>query len=115
MGYKSKVKAEHGVGPSSLFKRRYRERAGVRYRATPKDWIEPDLRLSLYNRDSWLCHLCSEPVDRDAHYNDDYAASLDHIIPRSKGGSDDPSNLRTAHRICNSMRQDAPLLVLEVD
>lgn len=111
MAYKAKVKTEHGVGPSTLFKRHYRERAGVSYRATPKDWIDPDVRLSLYDRDSWICHLCSEPVVRNAHFNDDYAPSLDHVIPRSKGGSDDPSNLRTAHRICNSMRQDAPLLI----
>lgn len=111
MAYKAKVKAEHGVGPSTLFKRHYRERAGVSYRATPKDWIEPDVRLSLYDRDSWICHLCSKPVVRNAHFNDDYAPSLDHVIPRSKGGSDDPSNLRTAHRICNSMRQDVPLLI----
>lgn len=109
--YKKKVRVEHGVNPSTLYKRRYRERVGVSYRRAPKDWIEPDVRLALYERDDWVCHLCSSPVDRSAHFNDDYAPSLDHLVPRMHGGSDEPSNLRTAHRICNSLRQDAFLVV----
>ena len=114
MAYKAKVKAEHGVGPSTLFKRHYRERTGVSYRATPKDWIDPKLRLKLYERDDWLCHLCKEPVDRSAHFNDDFAPSLDHLKPRSKGGSDEPGNLKTSHRICNATRRDDELDALEV-
>lgn len=111
MSFKAKVKSEYGVNPSTLYKRRYRERVGVSYRRAPKDWIEPDVRLALYERDDWVCHLCSSPVDRSAHFNDDYAPSLDHLVPRMHGGSDEPSNLRTAHRICNSLRQDAFLVV----
>lgn len=112
--YKKKVRVEHGVSPSTLFRRHYRERTGVRYRMAPKDWIEPDVRLSIYDRDYWICHLCSEPVVRNAHFNDDYAPSLDHIIPRSKGGTDEPENLATAHRICNSVRGVTSLVGLEV-
>ena len=114
MSFKAKVKSEYGVNPSTLYKRRYRERVGVSYRRAPKDWIEPDVRLALYERDDWVCHLCSSPVDRSAHFNDDLAPSLDHLVPRSKGGSNDPENLKTAHRGCNSARRDSDLDVLEV-
>ena len=114
MAYKAKVKAEHGVNPSTLYNRRYRERTGTRYRMSSKDWIDPKLRLKLYERDGWLCHLCNEPVERAAHFNDDLAPSLDHLVPRIKGGSDDPENLKTAHRGCNSARRDSDLDVLEV-
>lgn len=114
MAYKARVKAEHGVSPSTLFKRHYRERAGVRYRMAPSDWIEPKLRVEIYERDGWLCHLCNEPVERAAHFNDDLAPSLDHVVPRSLGGTDDPENLATCHRVCNSLRGVAPLVVLEV-
>jgi 5-methylcytosine-specific restriction endonuclease McrA len=35
------------------------------------------------------------------------AATIDHIVPVSRGGSDDPSNLQTAHMVCNSAKGDA--------
>lgn len=108
--YKEKVRAEHGVGPSSLFKRRFKDENGIRYQESSTDWIHPAARLAIYERDSWNCHLCGEDVDRDVHWNGDLFPSLDHLIPRSKGGSDEVENLKTAHRLCNSIRQDAPLV-----
>lgn len=67
-------------------------------------WIMPKRRLALYERDGWVCGICDLPVDRDAHYLDDMAPSLDHIVPRSMGGGHESENLRTAHRVCNSRR-----------
>ena len=71
-------------------------------------WISDADRFAIYERDGWICQLCNEPVDRDAHYLADWAASLDHIEPRSAAliPDDSPSNLRTAHRWCNSVRGD---------
>ena len=108
--YKEKVRAEHGVGPSTIFKRRYKDRTGDWYDLMPGHWISPEERKAIYSRDSFICHLCNEPVDEQAHWNDNFAPSLDHLIPRSKGGSDEVENLKTAHRLCNSIRQDAPLV-----
>jgi 5-methylcytosine-specific restriction endonuclease McrA len=31
-----------------------------------------------------------------------WAPTVDHIVPRSAGGSDDPANLRAAHQRCNA-------------
>lgn len=67
-------------------------------------WIMPSRRLSIYERDDWTCKICGEPVDRDADVGDNMAPSLDHIIPRSRGGGHESENLRTAHRVCNSRR-----------
>ena len=61
-------------------------------------------RLTIYDRDNWTCGICCEPVDPDLHSNDVWGATLDHIVPRSLGGPDEPSNLRLAHRRCNSVR-----------
>ena len=70
-------------------------------------WISKFVRLKIYERDNYICWLCNEPVDRDADpQKDDWAPSLDHVVPRSRGGSHDPENLRTAHRWCNSVRSD---------
>lgn len=67
--------------------------------------------MHVYNRDSWVCHLCGLPTLKAWDPNDiDHSPSLDHIIPRSKGGSDDPSNLATAHFRCNARRSNKPIL-----
>lgn len=31
-------------------------------------------------------------------------ATIDHIIPRSKGGTDAPENLQLVHAICNKIK-----------
>lgn len=71
-------------------------------------WIEPARRYRIYERDGWICQLCGDPVDRSLPANDDWAPSLDHIIPRSATLVPDDSdrNLRLAHRWCNAIRGD---------
>lgn len=51
----------------------------------------------VYLRDGAKCQLCGEPVTRRD-------ATLDHVVSLADGGSDHPSNLRLAHRSCNSSR-----------
>lgn len=69
-------------------------------------WIKEDERIALYERDNWTCQICFDPVLRTAWSNDPKDATLDHILPRSKGGSHDPENLRTACFLCNARRSD---------
>lgn len=67
-------------------------------------WIMPQRRLSIYERDEWMCGICGDLVDRDAPPGANMAPSLDHILPRSLGGGHESENLRTAHKVCNSRR-----------
>ena len=53
-----------------------------------------------------LCALCLEPVDLSLRFPDPLSMSVDHIIPWSMGGSNDPENLQVAHLICNNQKQD---------
>lgn len=70
-------------------------------------WFSPTLRLFVYSRDSWQCQLCGEQIDTDLlGANSLWSPSLDHIVPRSKGGSHDVENLQAAHLICNSRKGD---------
>lgn len=39
--------------------------------------------------------LCGEPIDQKAEF------TLDHIVPLSKGGKTEWTNLQAAHRVCN--------------
>lgn len=68
--------------------------------------ISKAARGAIYERDGWVCQLCLDPVDSALPPNDMWSASLDHIVCQSWAGQPDhsPSNLRLAHRWCNSVR-----------
>lgn len=56
----------------------------------------------LAERDGTNCSICGEPVDMTLNRNVSMMGpSVDHVIPRSRGGSDEPENLALAHLICN--------------
>lgn len=79
---------------------REKNRANKSYGLT---WLD---RMAMFARDGWSCQICSEPVDYTAEPQSDWYPTIDHVVPRSKGGGDELSNLRTAHRWCNSVRGD---------
>jgi len=56
----------------------------------------PDLMLALIERDGYQCKDCGGQGD----------LAIDHIIPLSKGGSDDLSNLQILCKSCNSSKGD---------
>jgi hypothetical protein len=54
---------------------------------------------SVLDRDGYRCRYCGQP-----------ATTVDHIIPKARGGSDDPSNLVACCRSCNSAKGARPVL-----
>lgn len=71
-------------------------------RNRPQRWRKHALQV--HERDQWTCQLCGTPTLREWVRGDMRSPTLDHIVPRSLGGSDDIANLRTAHWLCNSIR-----------
>lgn len=64
----------------------------------------------LAKRQGLVCHLCDEPCDPNADpCKDDWAPTVDHIMPIAMGGTHTFDNARIAHRYCNSMRGTAPV------
>lgn len=66
------------------------------------------LRAAILTRDEGLCQVpgadgqpCLAP-----------AAHVDHVLPRSRGGQDDPGNLRAACRECNMRRGADPMAMV---
>ncbi|MCW2607802.1 MAG: hypothetical protein JWO60_2495 [Frankiales bacterium] len=59
---------------------------------------------ALAERDGPACWLCGNDVDPSAPRGSREAGSVDHVVPRAKGGGDEDAHLRLAHRVCNSRR-----------
>lgn len=59
----------------------------------------------VYQRDRGLCYLCNEFVDRSAPMGPTYA-TVDHVVPMSKGGVHSYANVKLAHLGCNARKQD---------
>ena len=69
----------------------------------------PLLKARIFYRDKGLCQLCQQPIDLTLTYPNPMMFSVDHIVPRSQGGSHKLDNLQAAHLICNSRRGDKPI------
>lgn len=76
----------------------------------PPSIQSPEVRRMYAHRDRWVCHLCNELIVDPAggaagpSWDECDTLSLDHVKPRSKGGSDYPSNIRSSHQRCNKSK-----------
>ena len=105
--YAKSCREKTGVHPTTIYRRAFREANGYWPNARGSDWIHPKLRRELYERDDWTCYVCLERLDAGTPVNEPDALTLDHIVPRSKGGSDHPENLKTCCRGCNVRKSDS--------
>jgi 5-methylcytosine-specific restriction endonuclease McrA len=88
-----KLKAEFFVSPEGT----------VSLKARP---LNSGQRLEIFNRDGRICQICARPVKFcriQIKFLDDAALGhIDHIIPRARGGQNDPENLRLLCEYCNT-------------
>lgn len=89
---------EKGLPPVARLSRK-------RENAKPRSMEYQKHRAEVYERDRFICQICFIKVEPDAHVSSDTYPCLDHIDRQIEGGSDDPDNLRTAHRWCNAKRE----------
>lgn len=59
---------------------------------------------AVFVRDGWLCGICGLLIDRELPRTSQIGATIDHIIPLSRGGAHKLSNLQAAHRTCNQRK-----------
>lgn len=69
--------------------------SGLRNSTSGNDWCWAPTRQAIYIRDGRRCLSCGSKHKK---------LSLDHVIPRCRGGSNDPSNLVTLCVGCNTWR-----------
>jgi len=70
--------------------------------------ISPQIRNQILERNGYTCQLCGAgPCDRDPfNPNRKVRLNIDHITPKSQGGTDDPDNLRVLCSACNLGRSN---------
>lgn len=68
-------------------------------------WIRTKKRHQIYARDDYRCIWCGCLVDAGVN------ASLDHVLPRERGGTNAAHNLVTACIACNASRGEEPALL----
>ena len=61
-------------------------------------------RIEIYERDGWICQLCKKAVNPKLTFPHPACASLDHVIPLSRGGGHKTTNVQLAHLRCNTSR-----------
>lgn len=75
--------------------------------------MTPGRRYKIFERDNWTCHICNDPVNREATVPALDAPVIDHVVALANGGDHAPSNWATAHHYCNSVKSDRMLIEVQ--
>jgi len=79
-----------------------------RYKSPYSNW------RTVAKREKYLCHICGSRVDDDDFTRSESGSfiagpeypTVDHLVPQSKGGSHHWTNLKLAHKRCNSLKSN---------
>lgn len=82
--------------PERVADKKRRERAAKQSATT-----ERFSATEIFERDKWICQLCKRKVNRKLKHPHPLSASLDHIVPLSRGGAHERKNTHLAHLTCN--------------
>ncbi len=94
---------EHLIGLCEAKLDEYKGKRGERiwqHRRVSAGYLSGTLRYEVLKRARLRCELCGVSADVRA-------LEVDHIMPRSRGGTDDPDNLQALCYRCNSMKRDS--------
>jgi len=76
----------------------------IRQRRFTEAFVSKVYFKKLYERDGGVCQICGLPVAFDKAPEKLWSATIDHVVPLSRGGTHEPCNCQLAHRICNSVK-----------
>lgn len=63
--------------------------------------------LVLFELHAWTCCICHKPINKFLRVPDWNAATIDHFVPVSKGGTHTWDNVGPAHYRCNMDKADS--------
>lgn len=76
----------------------------IQRRIRTSEDVQEFKRTEIYERDGWVCQLCKKAVNPKLTFPNPACASLDHVIPLSRGGGHKTTNVQLAHLRCNTSR-----------
>lgn len=103
--FKTKRKQWKQENPERYLEHKRKASALRRARKLGADY-EPVSYDEVFNRDNWICQICSTPIDKNLSYPDRYSVSLDHIKALSNGGTHTYDNVQASHWICNVQKSN---------
>lgn len=71
-------------------------------RRRPRHGVTPQ---SLVDERGASCGFCRNDVDMDLRWPDPMSATVDHVIPYARGGTDERENLQLCHFRCNASKR----------
>jgi hypothetical protein len=91
------------------YRKQYKRELGSHRKRVRKGgglWNSSVRRSVVFAQDRYRCYLCRKKCKLGICYNDPLAATVDMVVPASKGGDWDYYNLRCACRRCNSLKSN---------
>lgn len=106
MRYRQRLTEEEKIRRLILRRRRNADRAARRRAEAMLAKAVDVSRDEILERDGNLCSLCGKEMSV-------HDMTLEHVIPLIKGGEHTHSNIRLAHRVCNSKKGARALAELD--
>lgn len=69
-------------------------------------FVEEVIDSEVFEEWEWLCGICGGFIDEELKWPHPGSATIDHILPISKGGKHEFNNVCPAHYGCNSRKRD---------
>lgn len=70
---------------------------------------QKSLRFLVWQKSQGICFLCGQQMMPDETYGQELSFTVEHLLPKARGGTNDIDNLYGAHQFCNQYKNNATI------